>query len=162
VTAIPDPDRCACGAAAGPLGRCVEYYHAILAQEHSDQQMARWHAPVVCAYLLQHPAEASAKHLDIQFRMLQLYLDRGLDELLRVAAYQVARNNHRTRLGYDVTPFEPYQPLPASGPPGSFRAAFCELRVRDGSFVADGHHAYGARVGIIAEATVEAWKSLRP
>jgi hypothetical protein len=152
------PDRCGCGALAGPLGTCVDYCHAILAQEQGDPRMFRWHAPVVCSYLLQHPVEGSAKHLDGQFRMLQLYLDRGLDELLGVAAYQVARNRHRS--GYDMAPFEPYEPLPAGGPPAIFGAAFCELPVRGGSFVADGHHAYGQRIEIISEATVDAWRSL--
>lgn len=50
--------RCDCGATAGPLGTCVDYYHAILAEEQGDPQMYRWHAPVVCAYLLQHPARS--------------------------------------------------------------------------------------------------------
>ena len=152
--------HCDCGALARLLGLCVDYYHAILAEEQSDPQMYRWHLPVVCAYLLQHPSRGHAKYLDAQFRQLQLYLDRGLDALLRVAAHQVARNKHGTRFSYDLAPFAAYQSLPLGGPPAHFRASFCELPFRDGSFVSDGHLAYGHRIETIAEATVDSWRSL--
>lgn len=152
--------QCDCGAPAGPLGVCADYYHAILAEEQADPRMYRWHAPVVCAYLLQHPAEAHEKHLDNQFRLLQLYLDRGLDALLRVAAHQVARNNHRARTGYDLTPLAAYAPLPAGGPPRRFRAAFSGLPFGGGSFVSGGYEAYGNGVEAVAGATVEAWRSV--
>lgn len=152
--------QCECGAPAGPLGGCVDYYHAILAEEQADPQMYRWHAPVVCAYLLQHPARSHERHLDSQFRLLQLYLDRGLDALLRVAAHQVARNNHRARAGYDMGPLAAYAPLPAGGPPRRFGAAFSGLPFSDGSFVSDGHGVYGDRVEAIAEATLAAWRSV--
>ncbi|MEU6413862.1 DUF5946 family protein [Microbispora sp. NPDC046933] len=157
----PGMDRCDCGATTGPLGGCVDYYHAILAEEQTDPQMYRWHTPVVCAYLLQHPSRAHGKYLDGQFRLLQLYVDKGLDALLRVAAHQVARNRHGARSSYDMAPLAEYAPLPQGGSPGPFRAAFCGLPTRDGSFVADGHPAYGRRIEIIAEATVEAWRSLK-
>ncbi|MFI6325226.1 DUF5946 family protein [Nonomuraea sp. NPDC050556] len=154
-----DTGECDCGAMAGPLGLCVDYYHAILAEEQSDPQMYQWHAPVVCAYLLQHSSHAHGKYLDGQFRQLQLYVDQGLDALLRVAAHQVARNNHKAQSGYDPAPLAPYAPLPTSGSPDSFRAAFSGLPVVNGSFVADGHQAYGRRIEIIAAATVESWIS---
>ncbi|MFC7582979.1 DUF5946 family protein [Nonomuraea antimicrobica] len=108
-------DCCDCGATAGPLGLCADYYHAILVDEQLDPRMRPWHAVVVCVYLLQHPSRGHEKHLDGQFRMLQYYLDRGLDALLRFAAHQVARNNHRARSGYDLRPLEPYEPLPPHG-----------------------------------------------
>ncbi|GAA3165999.1 DUF5946 family protein [Nonomuraea roseoviolacea] len=154
-------DQCECGATAGPLGVCVDYYHGILAEEQADPQMYAWHAPVVCAYLLQHPSRAREKYLDGQFRQLQLYVDQGLDALLRVAAHQVARNGHGARSGYDMEPLAPYEPLPVGGPPERFRAAFSGLPFREGSFVADGHAAYGRHIQLIAEATVEGWRSLR-
>ncbi|MGW0809277.1 DUF5946 family protein [Nonomuraea sp. NPDC002799] len=152
--------RCDCGASAGPLGVCADYYHAILAEEQADPQMYRWHAPVVCAYLLQHPSGSREKYLDGQFRWLQLFVAEGLDALLRVMAHQVARNSHRARPGYDMAPPAAYAPLPAGGAPGSFRASFCQLPCTDGSFVSDGHPAYGRRVGVIAEATLESWRSV--
>lgn len=158
---VPGTDRCDCGAAAGPLGLCVDYYHAILAEEQSDPGMYRWHMPVVGAYLLQHPSRANEKYLDGQFRQLQLLLDKGLDALLRVAARQVARNRHGSRSGYDMAPFEGYAPLPQAGPPDGFRAAFSGLPYRDGGFAADGHQAYGTRIAAIAEATVESWRDVR-
>ncbi|WP_169949705.1 DUF5946 family protein [Microbispora sp. H11081] len=151
--------QCDCGAAAGPLGECADYYHAILAEEQADPQMYRWHTVVVCAYLLQHPSRAHEKYLGTQFRLLQFFLDKGLDALLRVAAYQVARNRHGSRSGYDPAPFEAYEPLPSGASPGPFRAGFSGLPFRDGSFVADGHAAYGLRMRAIAEATVESWRT---
>ncbi|MEV0232391.1 DUF5946 family protein [Nonomuraea sp. NPDC050786] len=155
------PGQCDCGAIAGPLGLCVDYYHAILAEEQADPRMYRWHAPVVCAYLLQHPSQAHERYLDGQFRQLQLYVDQGLDAMLRVAAHQVARNNHRARSGYDLAPLAAYAPLPQGGPPRRFRATFCELPYKDGSFVADGHAAYGRHIDLIAGATVESWRSVQ-
>lgn len=157
----PLTSRCDCGAIAGPLGLCVDYYHGILAEEQRDPRMFRWHAPVVCAYLLQHPARSHAKYLDGQFRLLQLYVDKGLDALLRVMAHQVARNRHGSGAGYDMAPLEPYAPLPQGGSPGPFGATFCGLRFVDGSFVADGHLAYGQRVEAIAEATLASWRSVQ-
>ena len=153
--------QCDCGAIAGPLGVCVDYYHAILAEEQADPQMYRWHAPVVCAYLLQHPSRAHEKYLDSQFRLLQLYMDKGLDALLRVAAHQVARNKHGTRSSYDMRPLAEYTSLPSDGSPGQFRATFCGLPFSGGSFVSDGHLAYGHRIEIIVEATVESWRSVQ-
>ncbi|MEV4321909.1 DUF5946 family protein [Microbispora rosea] len=152
--------ECECGATPGPLGECVDYYHAILAEEQADPEMYRWHTVVVCAYLLQHPARAYDKYLDGQFRLLQLYLDKGLDALLRVAAHQVARNRHGSWPGYDMAPLAEYAPLPRGGSPGPFRAGFCGLPFRDGSIVPDGYPAYGRRMESIAEATVESWRTL--
>ncbi len=148
-------DRCDCGAPAGPLGRCADYYYAILAEEQSNPGMYRWHNPVVCAYLLQHPAEGHAKHLDVQFRWLQLLLDQGVDAVIRVAAHQVARNRHASRQGYDMTPFEKYTPLPPDAPATGFAASFSALPVVGGSFVFDGAEPYGRRVEAVAAATVE-------
>ncbi|QFY09985.1 hypothetical protein GBF35_28075 [Nonomuraea phyllanthi] len=139
----------------------MDYYHAILSEEQADPRMFTWHALVVCAYLLQHPSRAHQKYLDGQFRQLQLYVDQGLDALLRVGARQVARNKHGARSSHDTEPLAAYAPLPPGGPPGHFRAAFCGLPVRDGSFVSDGHPAYGHRIGTIAEATVESWRSIQ-
>ncbi|WP_061300750.1 DUF5946 family protein [Herbidospora cretacea] len=149
---------CVCGAGAGPLGECADYYHAILSEEQRDPGMWSWHAPVVCAYLLQHPADGHPRFLDTQYRWLQLLLDQGIDALVKVAAYQKARNRHGSRQGYDMAPFEKYDPLPADFPT-RFRESFSGLPVADGSFVFDGHEAYGRRIGILAEATVEAFRS---
>nr|WP_245653383.1 DUF5946 family protein [Herbidospora sakaeratensis] len=148
-------DRCDCGAAAGPLGRCADYYYAILAEEQADPGMYRWHNPVVCCYLLQHPAEGHQNHFDVQFRWLQLLLDQGVEAVVRVAAYQVSRNRHGSRRGYDMTPLEKYAPLPPGEPATGFAASFSALPVVGGSFVFDGVEAYGRRVEAVAAATVE-------
>ncbi len=116
---------------------------------------------MVCAYLLQHPSRAHEKYLDGQFRHLQLYVDKGLDALLRVAAHQVARNKHGARSSYDTEPLATYTPLPPGGAPRNFRATFCGLPFRNSSFVSDGHLANGHRIETIAEATVESWKSVQ-
>lgn len=161
MTDNPIAAQCDCGAVAGPLGTCVDYYHAILSEEQADPHMYMWHAPVVCAYLLQHPSRAHGQYLDGQFRQLQLYLDKGLDALLRVAAHQVARNKHGVRSSYDMAPLAAYEPLPPGGPPPHFRATFCGLPSGDGGFVSDGHLTYGHRIEAIAEATVESWRSIQ-
>jgi Family of unknown function (DUF5946) len=152
-------ETCDCGAPAGPLGLCEDYYTAILAEEQRDPEMYRWHAVVVCVYFLQHPAREPEKFLDGQFRMLQLYVDRGVEGLLRYQRHQVARNNHRARSGYDLRPLEPYSPLPSGPPPAAFAATFAGLPYgEDGSFVFDGHSAYGDRMLTLAQATLGAWK----
>lgn len=160
MTDSPGMGQCDCGAIAGPLGVCVDYYHAILAEEQADPQMFRWHTLVVCAYLLQHPSSGHEKYLDVQFRLLQLYVDKGLDALIRVADHQVARNKHGRRFSYDMASLAAYAPLPPGGSPGLFRATFCGLPFRDGSFVSDGHLASGHHIETIAEATVESWRSV--
>ncbi|MEU8274759.1 DUF5946 family protein [Microbispora bryophytorum] len=160
MTDSSDAGRCECGADAGPLGECVDYYHAILAEEQADPEMYRWHTVVVCAYLLQHPTRAHDRHLDGQFRLLQLYLDKGLDALLHVAAHQVGRNRRGARPGYDMAPLAEYAPLPQGRSPGPFHAGFCGLPFRDGSLVCDGYPAYGRHVASIAEATVDSWRNL--
>jgi hypothetical protein len=149
---------CDCGAAAGSLGRCVDYYHAILAEEQGDPEMYRQHAPIVCTYLLQHPDRAAAKYLDGQFRQLQLLVDRGLDALLKVSAHQVARN--RAGSGYDLAPLAPYRPLPLDARPTGFRTGFTDLPCPGGSFVSDGHAAYAERVLALAADTVTGWSDL--
>ncbi|AYY14852.1 hypothetical protein EF847_21325 [Actinobacteria bacterium YIM 96077] len=157
----PGVDHCTCGALAGPLGLCMDYYHALLAEEQTDACMYRWHAPVICAYLLQHPDRADATYLDGQFRMLQLYLDQGLDTLLRVTARQAELNRHGRRTGYDMESLAPYAPLPSGGPPEHFDSAFSGLPVTHGSFVFDGYEAYGQRIESIAAATVDAWNAVQ-
>lgn len=161
MTHRPSIGPCGCSAIAGPLGTCVDYYHAILAEEQTDPHMYRWHAPVVCAYLLQHPSGPNATSLDTQFRLLQFYLDKGIDALLRIAAHQVARNKHGTQSDYDMRPLAPYPSLPAGGPPEQFHATFCELPFTHNSFVSDGYPAYGRRIEAIAAATVESWRSVQ-
>ncbi|MEU4394739.1 DUF5946 family protein [Kribbella sp. NPDC023855] len=146
---------CECGAAEGSLGLCIDYYHAILAEEQGDPEMYRLHAPVVCTYFLQHPDRAAGKYLDGQFRQLQLLLDRGLDALLKVASHQVARN--RAGSGYNPAPLAPYRPLPLSGRPTGFRSGFPDLPCPGGSFVTNGHAAYEGLILALAGDTVAAW-----
>lgn len=143
---------CDCGAPAGALGLCEDYFHGVLAEEQGDPDMYAWHAPVVCAYFLQHPARGAEQHLDGQFRMLRLYVDKGLDAVHRVSARRVTGN----RRGGTPEPIEGYEPLPRRAP-GPFRASLSGLPVREDSFVADGHEAYGRHVQEIAAATVETW-----
>ncbi len=151
---------CVCGAVAGALGECADYYHAILSEEQRDPEMWSWHAPVVCAYLLQHPAEGHPKFLDVQFRWLQLLLDQGIDALVRVAAHQKARNRHGSRQGYDMAPFEKYAPSRPPSPRDSGNpSAGCPSSMAVSSSTA--MRAYGRRIGILAEATVEAWRTSR-
>ncbi|AQZ69744.1 unnamed protein product [[Actinomadura] parvosata subsp. kistnae] len=154
--------HCDCGAPAGPLGECADYYNTILAEEQLDPDMYKWHAVVVCVYLLQHPSRGHEKYLDSQYRWLQFYLDQGIDAVQRLRDHQVARNNHRSRAAYDMSPLDPYLPLPAGGPPARFRTGFCDLPYGEGGFILDGHETYGHRMKALAEATLDAWKNLGP
>ncbi|GAA1645717.1 hypothetical protein GCM10009733_048560 [Nonomuraea maheshkhaliensis] len=153
--------HCDCGANAGPLGVCADYYHEVLSEEQRDPEMYRWHAVVVCAYLLQHPPGGPDPYLDDQYRLLQFYAGKGLDALTRLQAHRVARNNHRVRAAVDTRPLTPYAPLPATRPAGGFRTTFSDLPFQDGTFLADGHAAYGHRIDAIARATLETYGAPR-
>lgn len=148
---------CACGAPVRDGVGCEDVYHEILAAEQQDPTLARWHTVVVCAYLLQHPAQGYAAFLDGQFRMLLLYRDRGLDTLLRVAAHQRARNRHGVRAGYDMDPLEPYTPLPARTPQARFSQGFLDLSDLVGDFGRDAYREYARRLDGIVAATIDAW-----
>lgn len=148
---------CACGAPVRDGAGCEAVYHEILAAEQQDPVLARWHTVVVCAYLLQHSSRGHAASLDGQFRMLQLYRDRGLDALLRVTAHQRARNWHGVRVGYDMAPLEPYAPLPQGTPPARFRCGFLDMHDLVGDFGRDGYREYARRLDGIVAATVDGW-----
>lgn len=146
---------CECGSRIIGGASCEDVYHEILAAEQLDPMLGRWHTVVVCAYLLQHPSQAVAQFLDGQFRMLQLYRDRGLDALLRFAAHQRNRNRHNA--GYDMAPLQPYIPLPERQPPDQFARGFMDLRDLVGDFGRDRYREYGRRLDAIVDATVGAW-----
>lgn len=151
--------RCECGATIRDGASCETVYHEILAAEQQDPALARWHTVVVCAYLLQHPSQGHALSLDGQFRMLQLYRDKGLDALLRVAAHQRARNRHGAPAGYDMAPLEPYAPLPIGSPPARFSHGFLDMQDLVGEVGRDGYRAYERHLDAIVDATLDAWTS---
>jgi hypothetical protein len=49
-------------------------WHA-LAADQAGPQMAVWHNPLVCAFILQHPSQFRRRSADGQFRFLQLVVD---------------------------------------------------------------------------------------
>ena len=52
--------RCECGAAA----ECLPVWHEALAAEQADPQMALWHNPLVCAFVLQHRSQLRPRFAD--------------------------------------------------------------------------------------------------
>lgn len=116
--------------------------------------MGAWHIPLVLVYLLQHPDDAEPRFLDGQFRVLQLFCERGLEAVGAFARHQVARN--RARAAYDMRPLEPFAPLPAARP-AAFPLGVHDLLAPDGTFVGDGTAAYGRRMTAVAVGTVAAY-----
>lgn len=119
--------------------------------------MYAWHAVSVSAYLLQHPSTASDRHRDAQFRILQLYRDRGMDALQGFVRHQRARNNHRSTRGYDVEPLAPYLALPSRPAPTAFDSTIQDLPASDQSFLGDGVDEYARRIDGMIDATIRAW-----
>ncbi len=150
---------CECGATIRDGANCEAIYYEILAAEQQDLTLARWHTVVVCAYLLQHPSHGHYTYLDGQFRLLQLYRDKGLVALLRVTSHQRARNRHGVRAGYDMAPLVPYASLPRVSPPVRFMHGFADLHALIGDLGKDGYRAYEWRLDAIVDATVNAWMS---
>ncbi|WP_405178681.1 DUF5946 family protein [Nocardia sp. NBC_01377] len=146
---------CECGAAMP----CIDSWHAALAVEQSDPMMYAWHAPLVCAFVLQHRSRLLPRHADGQFRILQFYVDQGIEATNRLAQHQISRNR-RSASGYDMEPLAPYTALPKSVPPADFPLGVNDLRDSAGGFVSDGHRAYGDRMYRLAQTTIRAW--LRP
>lgn len=147
---------CECGATTP----CIDTWHEGLALEQADPQMYAWHTPLVCAYILQHSSRMLPQFADGQFRMLQFYIDQGIEATNALARHQVARNN-ASGSGFDMKPLEPYAALPAAGRPPAFSLSIHSLRDADGGFLADGHRAYGERMHRLSRSTVDAWLLLR-
>jgi hypothetical protein len=126
-----------------------------LAAEQADPMMYTWHAPLVCAFVLQHRSRLLPQYANGQFRMLQFYADQGIEATNQLARHQIGRNR-QSQGGYDMEPLAPYAALPRSGFPVDFALSIHDLRAT-GGFVGDGHQAYGERMHSLAQATIDAW-----
>ncbi len=144
--------RCECGAAA----ECLPVWHEALAAEQADPQMAVWHNPLVCAFVLQHPSQFRPRFADGQLRFLQLFIDRGILAVNAVARRVTARNRG-SRPNLAPLELEAYASLTLTGFPSRFGLAIHHLREPDGRFVTSGYAAYGDRMRQFAQATVDAW-----
>lgn len=139
---------------------CVDTWHEALAVEQADPQMYAWHTPLVCTFILQHRSRLMPQFADGQFRLLQFYVDQGIEATHSLARHQVARNK-ASGSGFDMEPLEPYAALPATASPAVFSLSVHDLKDATGGFVKDGHRAYGERMERLSLATVEAWLHLR-
>ncbi len=119
--------------------------------------MYAWHAVTVSAYLLQHPSQIPDGYRDVQFRILQLYRDRGVDGLQGFVRHQRARNNHRNIRGYDLEPLAPYSELPPRPAPTMFDSTIQDLPGDDQTFTGDGVEQYARRLDGMIDATIRAW-----
>lgn len=144
--------RCECGAAA----ECLPVWHEALAAERADAQLAPWHNPLVCAFVLQHSSRLRRRFADGQFRFLGLFLDQGIGAVNAVARRSAGRNRGSRQA---VLPPElaGYPPLPGSAIPSSFALAVHHLREPDGRFATSGYQTYGERMRQFAAATVTGW-----
>lgn len=131
-------------------------WHEALAAEQGDPQMAVWHNPLVCAFVLQHASHVRPRFADGQFRFLQLFTSQGIQAVNAVARRATARNRGR-RPNLALAELAAYAPLPVTGFPAGFDLGVHHLREAEGGFVASGYQAYGQRMRQFAQATVDAW-----
>lgn len=130
---------CECGAA----GSCIDDWHEALAEEQADPAMYIWHAPLVCAFVLQHRSRMLSQSADGQFRMLQFYDDQGIEATNQFARHQIARNK-RSGTGDDMEPLAPYAALPSAG---HHRAPIAGIEFGD----IEHQHLFGARGGLVEQ-----------
>ncbi len=146
-----------CGGVRGALGDCAAVFEAQQLSELEQPAMYAWHAVTVSAYLLQHPSQIPDGYRDVQFRILQLYRDRGVDGLQGFVRHQRARNNHRNIRGYDLEPLAPYSELPPRPAPTMFDSTIQDLPGDDQTFTGDGVEQYARRLDGMIDATIRAW-----
>lgn len=145
--------QCECGA---PLD-CLTVWHEALAAEQRDQAMYSWHTPLVCAFYLQHRSMYQPHFADGQYRLLQLFVDRGIEAVHAVARQHVDRNRGSTP-AISAPELARYEGLPARSFPAAFDVSVHVLRERGGDFVSRGHMAYGERMRSWAQATLDGWQ----
>jgi ribosomal protein L35AE/L33A len=119
--------------------------------------MYAWHTPLVCAFYLQHRSMYQPRSADGQYRLLQLFVDRGIGAVHAVARGRVARN-HGSKPALSTAELARYEGLPARSFPAVFGASVHVLREKGGGFVSQGHTAYEDRMRSWAQATIDGWK----
>jgi len=153
VQGVTSRTPCECGA---PVA-CIDTWHEALSTERADPSMAVWHTPLVCSFVLQHRSHLQPRFAEGQYRLLQLFVDQGI-EAVDAVAREMTRRNRGTRPALDPRTLAAYEPLPRGGGfPRAFALSVGDLRDARGGFVGDGHAAYGARMLALAGATVAAW-----
>jgi hypothetical protein len=145
---------CECGASS----ECVGVWYEALAAEQADPMMYAWHAPLVCAFHLQHRSRYQVRFAEGQYRFLQLFVDRGVEAVHEVARASIARNRGSTP-DFPSAELARYEGLPPRGFPQAFEVSVHVLRQDSGGFVAQGHKAYGDRMRSWSQATIDSWKS---
>lgn len=120
--------------------------------------MYAWHTPLVCAFYLQHRSVHRERFADGQYRLLQLFVDRGIEAVQAVAREHVARNRG-SRPEIAAPELARYDGLPVRAFPTTFDVSVHVLRDADGGFVSQGHTAYGGRMRSWAQATIDGWKA---
>lgn len=119
--------------------------------------MYAWHTPLVCAFYLQHRSMYQPRFADGQYRLLQLFVDRGIEAVQAVAREHVARNRGSTP-ALSALELTRYEELPSCSFPAAFGVSVHVLREKGGDFVSQGHTAYGDRMRSWAKATIDSWK----
>lgn len=144
---------CECGAPAD----CFPVWYEILAEEQLDPELARWHNPMICVFLLQHRSIFRPRYADGQFRFLQLFVQEGIDVVNAVARSLRARNRGPAR-ELSHPELDRYAGLGQAQFPTRFALSLHDLPPTDGGFTEGLHHAYGHRLIELAQATISAWR----
>lgn len=153
VSPVTRETACECGAPS----ECLHVWHEALAAEQHDQAMYAWHAPLVCAFYLQHRSMHQPRFADGQYRLLQLFVDRGIEAVHAVAREHVARNRGSTP-AFPAPELARYRGLPARSFPDAFGVSVHVLREKGGDFISQGYTAYGDRMRYWAQATIDGWR----
>jgi hypothetical protein len=146
---------CECGATSG----CLGVWYEALAAEQADQAMYAWHAPLVCAFYLQHRSKFHPRFAEGQYRLLQLFVDRGIEAVHAVARAGIARNRGKTP-EFPSAELAQYEGLPPRQFPLAFDVSVHVLREERGGFVEQGYEAYGDRMRSWSVATIHGWKNV--
>jgi hypothetical protein len=134
---------------------CTATFHELLAREQQSPELAAYHGIVVPCYFLQHSGDLPEAMRDVQWRMLQLFAERGIEALHRVQHHLRRMNSHRRHRPLSFSVLDDFEALPNVSPPRSFDVSVAHLAGPDGSFPVEG---YDRRVRALVDATLRAWR----
>jgi len=149
----PATEPCECGAADD----CRPTWYEVLAEEHLDAALGRWHNPLVCIFALQHASMFRRRFADGQLQFLQLLVAEGIDAVNAVAGRRRARNKG-SGPDLELPELTAFPGIGNADLPLSFALSLHHLRTDNGDFRSDGYQAYGRRMVEVATATIDTWR----
>ena len=153
---MPQREPCRqCGQPERDGRTCVTAFHELLAREQQSPELALYHGVVVPCYFLQHSDDLPDGVRDAQWRLLHVFVERGIEGIVRAAKHLRRMNSHRHRGPLSIAILDEFEGVPDILPPRSFDVTVEHLAGRDWSFPIDG---YGGRVRAFVDATLRAWR----